>query len=199
MNSGKLPLEGMTVLDLTQIMAGPVCTMLLADMGADVIKVEKPVGGDDTRRMGPPFTGEWASGFLALNRNKRSLALNLRDDAGQEIFKRLLKDADVVVENFRPGVMDRLGLGYASLTEIKPGLVYCCISGFGATGPYRSRGGFDLVAQGMSGLMSITRVSRWAPRQGGRAHYRHLGGNAGCFRHTQRLHPCPQDRKRADG
>ena len=156
MNSGKLPLEGMTVLDLTQIMAGPVCTMLLADMGANVIKVEKPDGGDDTRRMGPPFTGEWASGFLALNRNKRSLALNLRDNAGQEVFKRLLKDADVVVENFRPGVMDRLGLGYANLSEIKPGLVYCCISGFGATGPYRSRGGFDLVAQGMSGLMSIT-------------------------------------------
>ena len=156
MNSGKLPLEGITVLDLTQIMAGPVCTMLLADMGANVIKVEKPGGGDDTRRMGPPFTGEWASGFLALNRNKRSLALNLRDDAGQEVFKRLLKDADVVVENFRPGVMDRLGLGYDSLSEIKPGLVYCSISGFGATGPYRNRGGFDLVAQGMSGLMSIT-------------------------------------------
>lgn len=156
MNNGKLPLEGMTVLDLTQIMAGPVCTMLLADMGANVIKIEKPNGGDDTRRMGPPFTGEWASGFLALNRNKRSLALNLREEAGQEVFKRLLLDADVVVENFRPGVMDRLGLGYSSLSEIKPSLIYCCISGFGATGPYRNRGGFDLVAQGMSGLMSIT-------------------------------------------
>ena len=156
MNNGKLPLEGMTVLDLTQIMAGPVCTMLLADMGANVIKIEKPNGGDDTRRMGPPFTGEWASGFLALNRNKRSLALNLREESGQEVFKRLLLDADVVVENFRPGVMDRLGLGYSSLSEIKPSLIYCCISGFGATGPYRNRGGFDLVAQGMSGLMSIT-------------------------------------------
>ena len=156
MNSGKLPLEGMTVLDLTQIMAGPVCTMLLADMGADVIKIEKPNGGDDTRRMGPPFTGEWASGFLALNRNKRSLALNLREETGREVFRRLLLDSDVVVENFRPGVMDRLGLGYSSLSEIKPGLIYCCISGFGATGPYRNRGGFDLVAQGMSGLMSIT-------------------------------------------
>ncbi|MCY4367260.1 MAG: CoA transferase [Chloroflexi bacterium] len=156
MNNGKLPLEGMTVLDLTQIMAGPVCTMLLADMGADVIKIEKPNGGDDTRRMGPPFTGEWASGFLALNRNKRSLALNLREEPGREVFKRLLLDSDVVVENFRPGVMDRLGLGYSSLSEIKPGLIYCCISGFGATGPYRNRGGFDLVAQGMSGLMSIT-------------------------------------------
>ena len=156
MTEHRLPLEGMVVLDLTQIMAGPVCTMLLADMGADVIKIEKPNGGDDTRRMGPPFTGEWASGFLALNRNKRSLGLNLREDAGLQVFKRLLETADVLVENFRPGVMDRLGLGYSDLAALRPSLVYCSISGFGATGPYRNRGGFDLVAQGMSGLMSIT-------------------------------------------
>ena len=156
MSSGKLPLAGMVALDLTQIMAGPVCTMLLADMGADVIKVEKPDGGDDTRRMGPPFTGGWASGFLALNRNKRSLGLNLREEAGKEVFRRLVESADVVVENFRPGVMERLGLGYEELSRIKPSLVYCSISGFGATGPYRNRGGFDLVAQGMSGLMSVT-------------------------------------------
>ena len=156
MTERKLPLEGMVVLDLTQIMAGPVCTMLLADMGADVIKIEKPNGGDDTRRMGPPFTGEWASGFLALNRNKRSLGLNLREEEGQRVFRQLLETADVVVENFRPGVMDRLGLGYAELAAVRPSLVYCSISGFGATGPYRNRGGFDLVAQGMSGLMSIT-------------------------------------------
>ena len=156
MTEGRFPLEGVVVLDLTQIMAGPVCTMLLADMGADVIKIEKPDGGDDTRRMGPPFTGEWASGFLALNRNKRSLGLNLRDEEGRRVFRRLLDGADVVVENFRPGVMDRLGLGYASLAAQKPSLVFCSISGFGSTGPYRNRGGFDLVAQGMSGLMSIT-------------------------------------------
>ena len=156
MIAGSFPLEGMVVLDLTQIMAGPVCTMLLADMGADVLKIEKPNGGDDTRRMGPPFTGTWASGFLAMNRNKRSLALNLREEAGRQVFRRLLQGADVVVENFRPGVMERLGLGYAELAKEKPGLVYCSISGFGATGPYRNRGGFDLVAQGMSGLMSIT-------------------------------------------
>ena len=156
MNRASLPLEGMVVLDLTQIMAGPVCTMLLADMGADVIKIEKPNGGDDTRRMGPPFTGGWASGFLALNRNKRSLGLNLQDAAGKEVFRRLLKGADVVVENFRPGVMDRLGLGYEDLVKEKATLVYCSISGFGSTGPYRNRGGFDLVAQGMSGLMSVT-------------------------------------------
>ena len=156
MNAGRLPLDGMVVLDLTQIMAGPVCTMLLADMGADVIKIEKPNGGDDTRRMGPPFTGGWASGFLALNRNKRSLGLNLREEAGRQVFRRLLQGADVVVENFRPGVMERLGLGYVELAQERPSVVYCSISGFGATGPYRNRGGFDLVAQGMSGLMSIT-------------------------------------------
>ena len=156
MSEGRLPLEGVVVLDLTQIMAGPVCTMLLADMGADVIKIEKPNGGDDTRRMGPPFTSGWASGFLALNRNKRSLALDLREEAGKQVFMRLLEEAHVVVENFRPGVMDRLGLGYDELARRRPNLVYCSISGFGSTGPYRNRGGFDLVAQGMSGLMSIT-------------------------------------------
>ena len=156
MMPGTFPLAGMVVLDLTQIMAGPVCTMLLADMGADVIKIERPNGGDDTRRMGPPYAGGLAAGFLALNRNKRSLALNLQDDRGRQVFRRLLETADVVVENFRPGVMERLGLGYAELVQERPSLVYCSISGFGGTGPYRNRGGFDLVAQGMSGLMSIT-------------------------------------------
>ena len=150
------PLAGVVVLDLTQILAGPMCTMVLADMGADVIKIEKPNGGDDNRRMGPPFIRDWSAGFLAVNRNKRSLALDLRTEAGREVFRRLVKDADVVVENFRPGVMDRFGLGYAELAAIKPSLVYCTISGFGSTGPARNRGGFDLVAQGVSGLMSIT-------------------------------------------
>lgn len=156
MSSNQFPLSGIVVLDLTQIMAGPVCTMLLADMGADVVKIEKPNGGDDTRRMGPPFVNGWGAGFLALNRNKRSLVLNLQKPQGREVFQRLLNSADVVVENFRPGVMDRLGLGYEELIGLKPSLVYCTISGFGSTGPYRERGGFDLVAQGMSGLMSIT-------------------------------------------
>ena len=153
---GASPLDGMVALDLTQIMAGPVCTMLLADMGADVIKVERPGGGDDSRRMGPPFIKGWSAGFLALNRNKRSLALDLQQERGREVFLRLLERADVVVENFRPGVMERLGLGYEALRSLKPKLVYCSISGFGSTGPYRDRGGFDLVAQGMSGLMSVT-------------------------------------------
>ena len=149
-------LSGVVVLDLTQIMAGPYCTMVLADMGADVIKVEKPNGGDDNRRMGPPFIKEWSAGFLALNRNKRSLVLDLRSQTGQAVFKRLVADVDVVVENFRPGVMDRLGLGYETLAAVKSSLVYCSISGFGNTGPDAAKGGFDLVAQGVSGLMSIT-------------------------------------------
>ncbi len=127
-------LSGVAVLDLTQIMAGPFCTMVLADMGADVIKVERPNGGDDQRRMGPPFIKDWSAGFLALNRNKRSLVLDLRSESGQAVFKRLVEDVDVVVENFRPGVMDRLGLGYETLTAIKTSLVYCSISGYGNTG-----------------------------------------------------------------
>ena len=151
-----LALSGVVVLDLTQIMAGPVCTMMLADMGADVIKVEKPAGGDDNRRMGPPFVGANSAGFMAANRNKRSLVLDLRTEAGQSVFKRLVERADVVVENFRPGVMERLGLSFSELAALKPSLVYCSISGFGSTGPYKDQGGFDLIAQGMSGLMSIT-------------------------------------------
>ena len=150
------PLSGVVVVDLTQIMAGPVCTMLLADMGADVIKVEKPDGGDDTRRMGQSFGETWSAGFMALNRNKRSVVLDLRNEQGRAVFHRLVDRADVVVENFRPGVMQRMGLGYPELVKLKPSLVYCTISGFGSTGPYQNRGGFDLVAQGMSGLMSIT-------------------------------------------
>ncbi len=150
------PLTGVKVLDLTQIMAGPMCTLLLADMGANVIKIERPGTGDDTRRMGHRLTGDISGGFLALNRNKRSIALDLRAEAGKAVFKRMAATADIVVENFRPGVMDRLGLGYETLSGINPALVYASISGFGGTGPYRNRGGFDLVAQGMSGLMSIT-------------------------------------------
>jgi len=149
-------LSGMVVLDLTQIMAGPFCTMSLADMGADVIKVEKLNGGDDNRRMGPPFINDWSAGFLALNRNKRSLAVDLRSEVGRIMFKRLVEKADALVENFRPGVMERLGLDYESLAAIKPSLVYCSVSGFGNSGPYAKKGGFDLVAQGVSGLMSIT-------------------------------------------
>ena len=150
------PLAGVKVLDLTQIMAGPMCTLLLADLGADVIKIERPGRGDDTRRMGSRLAGDFAAGFLALNRNKRSLALDLRSADGKAVFRRLAATADIVAENFRPGVMERLELGYPALAAINPRLIYASISGFGASGPYRNRGGFDLVAQGMSGLMSVT-------------------------------------------
>ena len=153
--NGMLALEGMRVLDCTQIMAGPFCTLLLADMGADVIKIERPEGGDDIRHTGP-FIDGWSAPFLGVNRNKRSVALDLRSDAGREIFKKLVSSSDVMVQNFRPGTLQRMGLSYSDLQPIRPELIYCSISGFGNTGPYSHRGGFDLVAQGMSGLMSFT-------------------------------------------
>ena len=151
-----LPLDGVRVLDLTQIMAGPYCTMMLADMGADVVKVEKPNGGDDTRRMGPPFIEGESAAFLGINRNKRSIVIDLRSDSGRELAQHMARESDVLVQNFRPGSLDRMGLGYEQVREINPAIVYCTISGFGATGPYAQRGGFDLVTQGMSGLMSVT-------------------------------------------
>jgi crotonobetainyl-CoA:carnitine CoA-transferase CaiB-like acyl-CoA transferase len=154
MNGGAL--EGVKILDCTQILAGPFCTMMLGDMGADVIKIEKPAGGDDTRRMGPPFVGDTAAAFLMVNRNKRSVALDLKSEEGIAVFHRLVEWADVLVENLRPGAMTKLGLGYEQLKSKNPKLVYCSISGFGATGPYKDRSGFDLVAQGMSGHMSFT-------------------------------------------
>ena len=149
-------LEGVKVLDLTQIMAGPYCTMMLADMGADVVKVEKPNGGDDTRRMGPPFIEGESAAFLGINRNKRSIVVDLRSDEGREIVLDMARQYDVLVQNFRPGSLERMGLGYEQVRELNPAMVYCTISGFGVTGPYATRGGFDLVTQGMSGLMSVT-------------------------------------------
>jgi len=149
-------LKGLKVIDLSHIMAGPACTLLLADMGADVIKVEKIAGGDDSRRMAQPLIGEEAAAFLMMNRNKRSIALDLRTEPGKRILRRLLADADVVVENYRRQTLPRLGFDYESLRQDNPGLIYCAISGFGRTGPYADRGGFDLIAQAMSGIMSIT-------------------------------------------
>ena len=151
----KLPLQGIRVIDFSQILAGPFCTMLLADMGADVVKVEKPNGGDDTRRYGPPFIEGESAAFLTLNRNKRSIVLDLKSEQGLGVVRRMLADADVMLHNFRPGVVERIGLGYADVSALNPAIVYCAVSGFGATGPYSQRAGFDLVAQGMSGLMSI--------------------------------------------
>ncbi len=150
------PLDGVVVLEAAQIMAGPFCGLLLADMGADVIKVERPGTGDDTRRMGPAFIGGEAAAFLAINRNKRSVVLNLKGERGREAFRRLAARADVLLENYRPGTLEGLGLGYERLAALNPRLIYCSISAFGQTGPYSARGGFDLVAQGMSGIMSVT-------------------------------------------
>ncbi len=156
-------LDGVVVLDASQILAGPFCTMLLADMGADIIKVEKPTGGDDTRRMGPPFLAGESAAFLQMNRNKRSIVLDIRSPEGNEAFKKLAAKADILIENGRPGSMSRHGLGYEDLSKVNPGLVYCSVSGFGLTGPYGKRAGFDLIAQGMSGLMSINGYPGGAP------------------------------------
>ncbi len=150
------PLRGLKVVDLTHVMAGPTCTLMLADMGADVIKIEKMPGGDDTRRSVPPRIGEESAAFMMMNRNKRGIALDLKTKGGAEVLRRLARSADVLVENFGPGVMERLGFGYEDLKKDNPGLIYCSLSGFGRTGPYRHRRGFDLVAQAMSGIMSIT-------------------------------------------
>jgi crotonobetainyl-CoA:carnitine CoA-transferase CaiB-like acyl-CoA transferase len=150
------PLKGLKVIDLSHIMAGPACSMLLADMGADVIKVEKIPGGDDARRMVPPTVSDESAAFLIMNRNKRGIALNLKTGAGRAVLARLLKNADVLIENYRRGTMEKMGFGYEVLHELNTKLIYCSISGFGRTGPYADRGGFDLVAQGMTGLMSIT-------------------------------------------
>lgn len=149
-------LEGVRVLDMTQIMAGPFCAMLLADLGAEVIKIENPRGGDDSRRMAPPYYNGESAAFLAVNRNKYGLALDIRTERGKEVLWKLIDTADVLVENFRPGTMDRLGFGYEQVHAHNPRLVYCSISGFGHSGPYSERGGFDLVAQAMSGVLSVT-------------------------------------------
>jgi len=150
------PLAGLKVVELAHIMAGPVCGLMLADMGADVIKVERIPGGDDARRFVPPAIEGESAAYMMMNRNKRGVALDLKSDGGKEALRRLLADADVVIENYRAGAMERLGFGYEALRRANPGLIYCSLSGFGRTGPYADRGGFDLVAQGMSGLMSIT-------------------------------------------
>jgi crotonobetainyl-CoA:carnitine CoA-transferase CaiB-like acyl-CoA transferase len=150
-------LDGLRVLDLTQVMAGPFCTMLLADLGADVIKIENPRAGDQTRRSwGYAVHGEDSRAFLALNRNKRSVCLDLKQADDLAAFLRLAESADIVVENFRPGVTKRLGVDYDTLAAHNPGLIYASVSGFGQTGPYADRPGYDLIAQAMSGVMSIT-------------------------------------------
>lgn len=152
----KGPLSGLVVVELTNVMAGPVGGLLLADMGAEVVKVERLPGGDDTRRAIPPeIQGESAT-FMIVNRNKRGIAVDLKHPDGLQVVRRLIDKADVVIENFRPGTMEKLGLGYDVLRASNPGLIYCKITGFGLNGPYAKRAGYDLIAQGMSGIMSLT-------------------------------------------
>ena len=150
------PLAGMRVLELAQIMAGPTCGMMLADMGADVIKVEKLPGGDDARGYREPRINGVSAPFLMMNRNKRGIAINLKHSQGRDVLLRLVRDADVLTENYRRGTLDKLGLGYDVLSNVNPGLIYCAVSGYGLDGPLADRGGFDLIAQGFAGLMSVT-------------------------------------------
>lgn len=150
------PLTGIRVLDLTRALAGPYCTMMLGDMGAEIIKVESPEGGDDSRSWAPPYIGPESAYFLSCNRNKKSITLNLRTEKGKKILTDLIKVSDVLVENFRPGVMTQMGFAYENIKPINPRIIFCSITGFGHKGPDSQKPGFDLIAQGMSGFMSFT-------------------------------------------
>ena len=161
------PLHGLRVIYFTQAMAAPYCTMNLADLGADVIKLEPPGEGEPTRHLGAVHKRGHSATFMTMNRGKRDLAVDLKQPAGVELVRRLVKTADVFVQNYRPGVAERLGLGYAALSEVNPRLIYCAVSGFGGTGPYAPRGGYDLIAQGMSGVISVTGDEDGAPAKSG--------------------------------
>ncbi|UCH01377.1 MAG: CoA transferase, partial [Candidatus Bathyarchaeota archaeon] len=149
-------LEGIKVLDLTRYLAGPYCSMILADLGAEVIKVERPETGDGSRQWGPPFISGESAYFLSVNRNKKSITLNLRSDKGRAILYRMASTFDILIENFRPGIVQKLGIDYATISKVNPKLIYCSISGFGQSGPYREKPSYDIVGQAMSGLMSLT-------------------------------------------
>lgn len=172
-------LDGVKVLDLSRVLAGPYCGMMLADMGADVIKIELPKKGDDARGNFPIVNGESAY-FMNLNRNKSGITLNLKTEKGKEIFRELVKQSDVVIENYRPGVMERLGLGYEDLKKINPGIIYGAVSGFGHFGPYSKRAGYDIVGQAMSGLMSTTGWPEGGPTRTGTAITDVMGGISCC-------------------
>lgn len=172
-------LSGVTVLDMTRVLAGPYCGMMLADMGANVIKIELPKVGDDSRALYPRANGE-SYYFMNLNRNKRSVTLNLKSTEGKKIFLDLVKKADIVIENYRPGVMERLGLGYEELKKVNPAVVYGCVSGFGHYGPYKDRPGYDIIGQAMSGLMSTTGWPETGPTRCGTAISDVMGGISMC-------------------
>lgn len=173
-------LSGIRVIDLTRVLAGPFCTMLLGDMGADIIKVEVPGQGDDARRY-PPFIGAESAYFMNLNRNKKSVVLNLKNPKGKKVFLDLVARADVVLENFRPGTMEKLGLGYDTLKSCNPNIVYSCISGFGHSGPYKDLPGYDIVGQAMGGIMSVTGWPDGPPTRTGTAIADVLGGLSACI------------------
>ena len=161
-------LENICVIDLTRVLAGPYCTMMLGDLGADIIKIEVPSRGDDTRHWGPPFTkGGESAYYLSANRNKRSMTLNLKSEEGLEILKKLIAKGDVLVDNFKTGTLSRWGLDYETLQEIRPGLIYCTVTGYGYTGPYSSRPGYDLIVQATGGFMSITGPENGDPSRAG--------------------------------
>jgi formyl-CoA transferase len=157
------PLDGVRVVDLTRVLSGPYCTMQLGDLGAEVIKVERPGEGDDTRAFAPPFQGDQAAYFLSVNRNKKSITLDMKSERAKEVLWRLIEVSDVLVENFRPGAMDRLGFGYQAVSARRPAMVYCSISGFGDTGIQKDRPGYDVIVQGEAGIMDITGPREGAP------------------------------------
>ena len=157
------PLSGVRVLDLTRVVAGPYCSMFLGDLGADVVKIEQPGAGDDTRGWGPPFAGGESAYYLCINRNKQSLTLDLKSQRAVELLRDLVKAADVIIENFRPGTMERLGLGEKELRELNPRLIYASLTGFGADGPMSDWPGYDLIVQAWGGLMSITGTPEGEP------------------------------------
>jgi crotonobetainyl-CoA:carnitine CoA-transferase CaiB-like acyl-CoA transferase len=163
----KHALSDIRVIDLSRILAGPYCTMLLADYGAEVIKIEQPSVGDGTRQWGPPWIGDESAYFLSVNRNKKSLTLNLKNDEGKAILKNLAVDADVLIENFKPGTMERMGLDYDTLSQDNPGLIYCAISGYGQNGPYRDRPGYDFMIQAQGGIMSVSGPADGEPHKVG--------------------------------
>ncbi len=162
-------LEGIKVLDLSRVLAGPLCAMMLADLGAEVIKVERPGGGDETREWGPPWAGTESAYYLSVNRNKRSITIDLKSDRGRDLVRRLARDADILVENFKTGTLERMGLGYESLRAENPGLIYCSITGYGQTGPDADQPGYDFAIQGRGGIMSITGETDGPPMKVGLA------------------------------
>jgi crotonobetainyl-CoA:carnitine CoA-transferase CaiB-like acyl-CoA transferase len=174
-------LENIKVLDLSRVLAGPYCTMILGDLGAEVLKVEAPGGSDETRKWGPPFKNDVSAYYLSANRNKKAITVDLKSEEGREIIKKLVRESDVIINNFKTGTMDRFGLGYDTLAELNQRIVYCSITGFGETGPDQNMPGYDFIIQAMSGLMSITGTKESGPQKSGVAIVDVLTGLYACI------------------